>query len=70
MVDFNYMQKFVLEKSKFFPYIAWATLIGFTVFVYSLALNLQASTQNLKTTTEKLEMMLQETVPASSTTSQ
>jgi len=39
-----------LEKYKLFPYIAWAVFIGFSLFVYSLVLELQATAESLATT--------------------
>jgi len=63
------MQKFALEKSKFFPILAWSTVIGFSLFVYSLVINLQATASDLRQTTENLELMIQQanTSPATST---
>jgi len=63
------MQKFALEKSKFFSYVAWSTIIGFSLFVYSLVINLQATAADLRQTTENLELMIQQTntPPATST---
>ncbi len=49
------MQKFVLEKSKFFPMIAWGTIVMFSVFVFGLALNLRLVAADLKQSTENLE---------------
>jgi hypothetical protein len=34
-----------LEKYKVFPYVAWALFIGFSLFVYSLVLELQSTAQ-------------------------
>lgn len=36
-----------LEKYPIFPYIAWALFIGFSLFVYSLVLDLQATAESL-----------------------
>jgi hypothetical protein len=53
-----YMQKFVLEKSKFFPMIAWGTIVCFTVFVFGLTLNLRLVAEDLRLTTENLESIV------------
>lgn len=49
------MQKFALEKYRIFPYIAWILIAGFSLFVYSLILNLQAVVADLSATTADLE---------------
>ena len=46
------MQKFTLEKSRFFPYIAWAVVIGFTIFVGTLTIQLQDSLTELEKATQ------------------
>ena len=38
---------FVLEKHKFFPYIAWTLVIGFVVFTYTLTIELTEATEQL-----------------------
>ncbi len=50
------MQKFELERSRFFSIIAWGTIIGFSVFVFSLALNLREATASLGQNAFSLEM--------------
>lgn len=41
-----------LESFRLFPYIAWALIIGFAVFVYNITINLQAAATDLKIQTE------------------
>jgi hypothetical protein len=36
-----------LEKHRFFPYIAWATVISFALFTYTLAMDLQDDLDDL-----------------------
>ena len=36
-----------LEKYKIFPYIAWTIFIGFSIFLYSLVLQLQEAAESL-----------------------
>lgn len=38
-----------LEGYKAFSYVAWVTIILFTLFTYNLVLNLEESLQNLDT---------------------
>ena len=35
------MNQFTLEKSRYFPYVAWTLIIAFAVFVGSLTLELR-----------------------------
>lgn len=49
------MQKFTLEKSRVFPYAAWSVILGFTLFVFHLTLNLQAAVTDLQRSTDELE---------------
>ncbi len=53
------MQKFVLEKSRVFPYLAWVTVLGFTLFVFNLTLNLQNAVTDLQHSTDELETAIQ-----------
>lgn len=39
--------KYSLEKSKFFPVLAWATVIGFAFVTYTLSQELQRETDLL-----------------------
>ncbi len=53
----NYMQPqgMKLETLKIFPYIAWGTVIIFAFFVYNLAVELRAISENLRETTLNLD---------------
>jgi hypothetical protein len=44
-----------LESSKLFPYLAWLTIILFSVFTYSLARNLHTELSDLGTRVDQLE---------------
>ena len=44
-----------LEAYKIFPYVAWILVIGFALYVFSLATELQATTSNLSEDTSYLE---------------
>jgi len=44
-----------LESYKVFPYVAWTVTIGFTLFVYGIAVKLQAVANNLETQTVWLQ---------------
>ena len=44
-----------LESSKFFPYIAWALIIGFAVFTYMLTVRVQDELTGLSVSVERLE---------------
>lgn len=41
-----------LESFRLFPFVAWALIIGFSVFVYGITVNLQAAATDLKIQTE------------------
>lgn len=41
-----------LESFRLFPFVAWALIIGFSVFVYSITVHLQAAATDLKIQTE------------------
>ena len=44
-----------LEAYKLFPYVAWGLVVGFSLFVYSIITNLQATTAQLQQQTSALE---------------
>jgi hypothetical protein len=44
-----------LEKYTVFPYVAWVVFIGFSIFVYSLVLELQATAESLATSSATYE---------------
>ncbi len=62
------MQRFILEKSKVFPYVAWITILVFTVFVFNLTLNLQSAVTDLQQSTDALEAAVQALPHTTSTT--
>ena len=41
-----------LESFRAFPYIAWALVIGFAVFVYNITVHLQAAANELQINSE------------------
>lgn len=41
-----------LESFKIYPYIAWALIIGFAVFVYTITTNLKAAASDLRIQSE------------------
>ncbi len=47
-----------LESSRIFPYIAWATVIGFALFTYTLTVHLQSELADIGTGIERLEMKI------------
>jgi len=47
--------KYVLEQHRFFPIIAWLTIIGFSLYVYFLVQDLQKSTTELHNIASRLE---------------
>lgn len=49
-----------LENHKLFPYIAWATVISFAFFTYTLAMELQSDLDNLNESVDGIEQSLQE----------
>jgi hypothetical protein len=49
-----------LESHKFFPYIAWAIVIGFALFVYFLTVSVQRELGAIGDGVERLEMRLNE----------
>lgn len=58
-----------IETQQIFPYIAWGTVIIFTFFVYSLALELRAVSENLKETTSNVRQKEYEFIHSPTTTS-
>lgn len=54
------MRDMTLEKHRFFPYIAWGIVCGFTFFVYTLIIELQAVTADLGAQTAQTEMQVQQ----------
>jgi hypothetical protein len=44
-----------LESSKFFPYVAWATIIAFAIFTYLLTLRLNDQLDSISSGVESLE---------------
>lgn len=44
-----------LEAHKAFPYIAWTVVIGFTFFVYSIAMELKTFSQDLQNQNQLLQ---------------
>lgn len=50
------MSRHALEKHKLFPFIAWMLVISFTVFVYSIIIDLKNTTSSLEKTASNLEM--------------
>lgn len=48
-----------LEAYKFFPYLAWALTIGFALFVYNIAIELQTVADDLQAKTKALEIYVQ-----------
>lgn len=48
-----------LEASKAFPYIAWVTVVMFSVFTYNLVSQLKDSVQELDQQTTALEQSIQ-----------
>lgn len=41
-----------LESFKLYPYVAWALIIGFAVFVYTITTNLKAAASDLQIQSE------------------
>jgi len=48
--------KQALERHKFFPYIAWALIIGFSLFVYTIVQDLRKTTSELQSVATRLEL--------------
>jgi cell division protein FtsN len=44
-----------LESYKLFPYVAWTVIIGFTFFVYGIAMELKAVATTLQNQTQNLQ---------------
>lgn len=49
------MSKRSLEQYRIFPYIAWALVGGFAIFVYTLTVQLSSATTTLEASTKQLE---------------
>ncbi len=49
-----------LESYKFFPYVAWALVIGFALFTYTLTTRLQTELDDIGSGIERLEQRLDE----------
>lgn len=49
-----------LESSKFFPVIAWITVIGFAFFTYSLTMRLQTELSDISDGVARLEQKINE----------
>lgn len=45
---------FTLERYKVFPYVAWSIFIGFALFVGSLAIELNSTTNELAQNNQRL----------------
>lgn len=58
LLQFHYMNN-TLESSKFFPYIAWATVIAFAIFTYLLTVRLNEQLDSISTGVEDLEMRVE-----------
>jgi hypothetical protein len=52
------MSKFALEKYRLFPYVAWGTVIGFSLFVFQLTQNLIQATSDLRNARNDLEALV------------
>lgn len=53
--------KHSLERHRFFPFIAWAVVFGFSLFVYTIVQDLRSTSRELSETTTRLEAQLQVT---------
>ncbi len=53
--------KHALEEQKFFPIIAWATVIGFAVFTYTLADKLRKDAEDIFVHASLTEQALEKT---------
>ncbi|MEM9337030.1 MAG: hypothetical protein AAGA35_04210 [Patescibacteria group bacterium] len=47
-----------LEKYSIFPYVAWATFVGFAIFVYGITVQLNEATVNLSESTKRLQTVV------------
>ena len=47
-----------LESSKYFPYIAWTTVIGFALFTYFLTIRVQTELSDIGDSVERLEQKI------------
>ncbi len=44
-----------LESSKFFPYVAWALVIGFSLFTYSLVMRVNDELTDISESVSRVE---------------
>ncbi|QQR64890.1 hypothetical protein IPH92_05065 [Candidatus Kaiserbacteria bacterium] len=49
-----------IESSKYFPYIAWITVVGFAFFTYSLTTRMQEQLADIGDGVERLEQKINE----------
>ena len=56
------MSKFSLEKQRIFPYLAWITVFLFSLFIYSITLELKKTTSDLEIRSAKLEANVKQDV--------
>lgn len=56
-VYYTYMNN-TIESSKYFPYVAWATVIGFAFFTYTLTIRMQAELAEIGDGVERLEQKI------------
>lgn len=48
-----------LESHKFFPFIAWAVVIGFAIFTYLLTVRVNEELSGIDTSVDDLEMRIE-----------
>ena len=48
-----------LESSKYFPYVAWTTIIAFAIFTYLLTVRLNDQLDSISSGVEDLEMRVE-----------
>ncbi len=53
-----------LEASKFFPYVAWSTVLLFSLLTYNLVRELQISVAALEQQTNETQLQLDTSIPA------
>ncbi|PJC56359.1 hypothetical protein CO026_00740 [Candidatus Kaiserbacteria bacterium CG_4_9_14_0_2_um_filter_41_32] len=56
------MSKLSLEKQRVFPYLAWIAVFMFSLFVYSITLELKKTTSDLEIRSAKLEANVKQDV--------
>ena len=47
-----------LESHRFFPYVAWAIVVGFAIFTYMLTVRVNEEISGLDTSLDNLELRL------------